>query len=91
MIAMTELNRKPLRERQEECDRVLKKQVPPEVYSIIREMMGDDLFKFTVLAAALKREHWDLFWGVFRDTVEERSEQLLSKIERPTNERGIFD
>lgn len=89
-MTMTQTDMRPIKDRQEEVDRQMREQLPADVYEGARKFLSTDRMFFMVMPVLMKRELWEKFWSVFRDSVEIDAERMLTELERPKQERGIF-
>jgi len=90
MMTLAELSRKPLEQRQCECDERLRKELDPKIYESLKKCLALENLRWEILPMVLKRDLWELFWGVFRDTIEERAEKHLTFAEQPKQGGTIF-
>lgn len=90
---MIDVNMKPLPERQAEIDLAILKKLGREAHETFRRGIQSDDIKWTVLL--LGRDLWEHFWAVYRDTVEENANRILTKSEemkkKPPTIFGGFD
>lgn len=83
---MIGVDMRPLAARQREVEEKLDK-LDPKVASVLRSKMRDDALAWSIVPMILKREMWDLFWGVYRDSVEHSANQMLTMQEEAKQEK----
>jgi hypothetical protein len=58
-----------------------------KVVDTIRKVLSDDGLKWSVIPMILKRDLWELFWSVYRDSTEQQAERMLQLSERSKEEK----
>lgn len=92
---MIGVDMRPLAARQREIEDKLDK-LDPKVAATLRTKLRDDSLTWSIVPLILKREMWELFWSVYRDSVEQSANKMLTmqeeaKSEKPSMFSGFKD
>jgi hypothetical protein len=86
------LMRRPLEERQRECEEKMRAAMDEPTYNKLVSGVKWDRLKWSLMPAILGRDLFELFWSVYRDTVEAEAEKALAEYERiKASPRGMFE
>lgn len=92
---MIDVNMKPLADRQREVDEAILRKLGREEYLDFKNAFRGDVLKWRIIPLILGRDLWDRFWAVYRDSVEESANRLLTRLEeskkKPPSIFGGFD
>lgn len=83
---MIGVDMRPLAARQREVEDKLDK-LDPKVAATLRAKMRDDSLAWSIVPLILKREMWELFWSVYRDSVEQSANKMLTMQEEAKEQK----
>lgn len=72
---------RPMSVRQRELEDRMARDLDPKIIDTLQKSMRDDSLKWSVIPLLMKRDLWELFWGVYRDTIEQQAEKMLQMSE----------
>lgn len=91
IITFDKVEMTPLTERQERVYNKIKAlpKVGAQLTRTLSDIKKDDDFKWFALQAGMGKELWEEYWAVYKDTVDQKANDLFSRLEK-TKESKIF-